>query len=181
MNATAARFGTMIARAIVKLVNTTTGCQTLQLEVLGDDPTEPDVEDFQPFGVSFRRKVDDEALVLAPGGDGSHLIAVGSSGRGHRPTLAVEEGEGGLYLNGLYKVFLDKDGGVHLGAFDADKLIALAEKTEQQLSILKSAIESAAVGSSDGGATFKTNITTYLNEHGFAADGSTAADGIFAK
>jgi phage gp45-like len=121
----------MIARAIVKLVNATTGCQTLQLAVEGDDdPTDDDIEDFQPFGVSFKRSIDDEALLFAVAGDSAHQIAMGSSGRGKRPTVDTQAGEGGLYLDGTYRVFLKADGTVRLGKLTATEPAMLGNATK---------------------------------------------------
>lgn len=55
-------------------------------------------------------------------------------------------------------------GNVRLGSAEAADLVALASKVEAALSALKAAIDGAAVGASDGGLAFKTNLMLALSD-----------------
>lgn len=172
---------TMIIRAIVKLARVTTGAQTIQALDGRGLPTDDDVELYEQPGVSFRLADGDEVLLLELGSDPSNLTAIGTSGRGKRPTVAIEAGEGGLYYAGMFKVFLKNDGNVYLGSKDATDYVALASKVEAELAKIKNAISGAAVSGGDGGAAFKANIIAGLTSSGMGAAGSTAATKVLGE
>ena len=171
----------MITRAIVRLSRTTTGAQTIQAEDAEGYPTDDDVELYEQPGVTFRVADGAEVLLLELGADGSNLTALATSGRGERPTTAIEEGEGGLYYAGEFKVFLKANGKVYLGSPAATDYVALASKVEAELNKIKTAISGAAVSPGDGGAAFKTNIISALNGSSMGAAGSTAATKVLAE
>lgn len=116
----------MIMRGIVTLVDDGKKCQALQLEVLDEDDVVEDVENFQPFGVSFVPPNQAEAIVCAVTGDQSHLIVLGIQDRRWRPKN-VKAHEGGLYVKGVYRVFLDENGVVYLGGPDATEPAVLGQ------------------------------------------------------
>lgn len=122
----------MIMRGIVTLVDDGKKCQALQLEVLDEDDVVEDVENFQPFGVSFRAPVGSEAIVCAVTGDQNHLVVLGIQNRSKRPKN-VKENEGGLYVNGVYRVFLDENGVVYLGGPDASEPAVLGQSLKTWL------------------------------------------------
>lgn len=180
------RVNLMISRGVIRRVNDyDKGTQELQVSMLGD-PTEGDeevaeeVEHLQPFGVSFVPPANAEVAVLSVGGNRDHVVALGASSREHRPRRVerifdgegipinldhVRAGEGGLYTLTGWKIFLDSEGNVFIGADEGNGAIhkiALASKVEGQLSRFKSAIENAAVTANDGGAAFKANIIAAL-------------------
>lgn len=101
---------------------------------------------------------------------GEQLIPIAS--REPRWQIDLEEGE--VVVRSLSetaaRVRLKPDGSciveaesIKLGSEDASKHVALAEDVESQLERIKSAIQGAAVGTSDGGALLKTNIMNALN------------------
>lgn len=151
---------TMIIRAIVKLARVTTGAQTIQALDGRGLPTDDDVELYEQPGVSFRLADGDEVLLFELGGDPSNLTAIGTSGRGKRPTVAIEAGEGGLYYAGTYKVFLKNDGKVYLGSKTATKAPAMAPDTESELGLVRAELgKIQATLASIAGATFGTPYT----------------------
>jgi phage gp45-like len=104
-------------RGTIKRSDATTSTQQLQLELL-DDETDEDIELFESGGVSFRAYADADVLV-AELGSSANRVAFLPSARGKRPTTAIEEGEGGLYFAGVYRVFVKNDGTARLGTYDA--------------------------------------------------------------
>jgi len=124
----------MIVLGTVKRSDVTTGAQQLQLDLL-DGETRDDVPVYEQAGVSFRAYADAEMLVDAIGGSESNLAAFGTSARGKRPTVSIQEGEGGLYFAGVFKVFLKNDGGVYLGSMSATEpaVFGNALKTEHDV------------------------------------------------
>jgi phage baseplate assembly protein V len=125
-----------VQRGIIKLVDDSTQCQSVQVEMYAGEVSDPDVEHMQPFGLSFVPPGDSECIVLSPGSDMTHLIAIANAARTFRPKGLTEPGEGGLYsLDGAYRVFLAWRGGkweVHLGKVDPTDRAVLGDafKTE---------------------------------------------------
>ena len=112
-----------IVRGTVKQTDVTKGCQEVQLELLADETTDPDVEHYEQAGVTFRLPLDAETLCLALGGAQMNRTSLLTSGRGKRPTVALEEGEGGLYFDAVFRVFLKSDGTLRIGTKDATEAI----------------------------------------------------------
>jgi phage gp45-like len=125
----------MNVRGTVKRSDVTKGCQELQLDLL-DEETRDDVEFYEQAGVSFRAEDDADVLTIELGSS-TNLAAFGTSGRGKRPTVAIEKGEGGLYYAGTFKVFLKSDGSVYLGDKDATDFVALASKVMSELATIR--------------------------------------------
>lgn len=138
---TIAKVNGMVKRGVIRRVTDGTKVQSVQLSTL-DDETPDDVEHLQPFGVSFVPPAGSEVVALAVGGYSDHMVALGASSRAHRPTGAGE-GEGGLYTMTGWKVFLDDEGNVFIGADPATGTffkLALAEKVESELADLWAAL-----------------------------------------
>lgn len=99
-----------VSRAIVNLIDDSTGVQTLQVDV-HDGQTRSEVENFQPLGLSAVPSEDAEAVVVAVGGNQDHLIALGVNDRSVRP-LSMDEGETKVYNAYDANVYLKADGSV---------------------------------------------------------------------
>ncbi len=125
------RVDALVARAVVELVNDTLKTQRLQVTVLADDP-EDDVEHFQPYGVSFVPPAGAEAIALAPSGSREGTVVICVQHPDHRPR-GGDAGTGGLYTAGQWRVFIDPDGNVHLGAEAGAAKLARDDRTEAAL------------------------------------------------
>jgi phage gp45-like len=132
-----ARLDVMVTRAVVNLVNDRMKTQRFQLTIL-EGETVPDVEHLQPYGLSFGVPAGAEALALAIGGSRSHTVAICAAHPDERPRNA-EPRTGGLYTKGEWRLFVDAQGVVHVGAEMAADFIALD-------GLVRAAIESAIKG-----------------------------------
>jgi phage baseplate assembly protein V len=154
----AARVGAMVKRAILERIDDSQGTQLVQVSLLGDE-VQDRCEHLQPYGVSFHPPRGSEGVAVAVQGDGSHRLVLGAASRQHRPT-GVEEGEGGLYYLGEWKVFLDAQGHVHLGAKEGAAKMARADRVEAELAKIRDALNDVSGGAA-GGLDF-TGGNTYL-------------------
>jgi len=126
------RVDVMVARAVVTLVNDALKTQRVQLRILKNEGTDDKVEHFQPYGLSFVPPVGSEAVALAVGGSRGHTIAVCVQHPDHRPKGAHEH-EGGLYSKGQWRVFVDADGIVHIGAKTGASAPSRADKNDAEI------------------------------------------------
>lgn len=95
------------------------------------DRTSANVEYKQPQGLYFRPADKAEGLLLAVAGDHSSAVLIDAQSRSDSPGgNGVSAGEGGLYYAGEFKVFLDKNGLVHLGEKTGSDFVALAAKVK---------------------------------------------------
>lgn len=104
-----------------------------------DDDDKDEVVHATPAGLYFRPVVGAEGYALQVGGRAEHRVMIGAT-----PTDAPAvdtEGEGGLYLDGLFRVYLAADGTVHLGEQDAADFVALAQKVLDELTAIKTYID----------------------------------------
>lgn len=149
------RVDNMIARAIVRVVNDNTKCQSMQVTIFDEDEdVRDDVEHWQQYGISFRAPVGSEAIALAVQGFRDHVVTINAQHRGSRPT-GIDEGEGGIYtsFNG-WNVFCDKNGITNLGAKSGAQFVALAQKVLDDLNAIKSHFDSHTHGGvTSGGST----------------------------
>jgi len=106
MGPLALRVRNAAARAVVRLVTEATKMQSLQLGVLAGE-TVDGIERFQEYGFSSFPFSGAEALVVFPGGDRSHGIAVAVDDRRFR--VQVAEGEVIIYDDLGQKVHLMRD------------------------------------------------------------------------
>lgn len=122
------RVDTMITRAVIDLVNDRLKTQRLQLELL-EGETVDDVEHMQPYGLSFVPPDGAEALALAVGGMRQHTVAICAQHPDERPKNGKPR-TGGLYSKGQWRLFIDVDGRLHLGAELGADYIALSKKVD---------------------------------------------------
>lgn len=130
----------MILEGLVKLSDTAKKAISVQVQVDEED-TADDVPLYQPQGFRVRPPRDAEAILLAIEGEGMNTVAVAAMDRDSCPTDDIEQGEGGLYYAGTWKVFMDKDGNVHLGDKVGADFVALAQKVLDELNAVKSAFD----------------------------------------
>lgn len=120
-----ARVDGMVTRAVIELVNDKLKTQRLQLTLLADQHVD-DVEHMQPYGVSFVPPAGSEALALAVAGARSHTVAICAQHPGERPTGGKPR-TGGLYTKGQWRLFVDEQGVLCVGAMDSDEHMVLGD------------------------------------------------------
>lgn len=126
-----------IVRGVVTFVDNHHDCPTVQAELLADEVVD-NIEHVQPYGLHFHPPTEAECVVACVGDDRANSVAFGLNLRGDRPQEAIEPGEGGLYYQGTYKVFIAADGCVYLGekSEEAD-FVALADKVLSELNDIR--------------------------------------------
>lgn len=137
----AAKLRGIVGRAVITAVDDAAKAQLLTLKERDDEEEFDQIEHAQPFGLSFRPSVGAEVILVSPDGESANQVAICAQDRTKRPAVDVAEGEGGLYLEGVYRVFLAADGTVHLGEQEGADFVALAAKVDAELSALKTAYD----------------------------------------
>jgi hypothetical protein len=132
---TRTRVDVMITRAVVQLVNDKLKTQRVQLTILDEDHPTPNVEHFQPYGLSFSPPAGSEAIALAVGGARSHTIAICVQHPDERPKDNPPR-TGGLYTNGEWRLFVDAQGVLCAGAKDSAQHIPLGDLLIAQIKAL---------------------------------------------
>lgn len=149
-------------------------CKRVVVDLAGDtyqllhsgDQVLPDTEYFEPQGLHFRAPTQAQGVALSPGALTSSAVVVNLSGP--TPTDAIDAHEGGLHYAGMWRVFLDGDGTVHLGERDASDWVALASRVDAELTAIKADLDKIKIAH-DG----HIHITT-------ATIGSGAAVGVLS-
>lgn len=149
-----ARVDTMVARSVLEAVNDGLKTQRLKLMVLAGESV-PNVEHFQPYGLSFVPPAGAEAIALAVGGARSHTLAICAQHPDERPTGNPAR-TGGLYSNGEWRVFVDASGVVHAGAQSGAEFVALAQKVLAELNDIRAKFDTH-VHPAPGGTTSVTS------------------------
>ena len=144
-----ARVSTAVTRGVITLVNDSLKTQGLQVTLRVDEAADR-VEHFQPFGVSFHPPRGSELLCVAVGGSQDHLVGLAATHRDSRPT-GVEEGEGGLYNQDGWKVFLLSDNTVSLGSESGADWAARADRVDAMFNAVSQAFAAGALGATKGG------------------------------
>lgn len=150
------RVDSMITRAVIKRVNEELNVQRFQVSLMADEDGEwvtDDVDHLQAYGVSFKPPAGAEALVLNVGARSNHPVAILAHHPGQRPTDA-DDGCGGLHTAGVWRLYIDTDGVLHLGAKEGSDFVALASKVEAELNNI-----ATTLGSLAGQASFGTPYT----------------------
>jgi phage baseplate assembly protein V len=129
----------MISMAVINRVNEALAVQRLQVTLVADEVVD-DVDHVQPYGTSFNPPSGSEAIVLNVGGMASYPVAILSHKPGSRPTDA-DPGCGGLYVEAGWKLYIDSDGKLNLGAKAGASAVARADKVDAEVSALKSDID----------------------------------------
>lgn len=152
------RLDSMVTRAVINLVNDRLKTQRVQLTILEGEPVD-DVEHLQPYGLSFMPPPGSEALALAVSGDRSHTVAICAGRPGDRPTSA-KPGTGGLYTEGEWRLFIDPDGVLHLGAEVGSEEIGLGRKTDAEIARIWQVLTTWVPIAQDGGKALQTAAQT---------------------
>jgi phage gp45-like len=155
---------TTIMRGIVDRSTDDKKISSVQVEWAADR-TSANVEYKQPQGLYFRPAEKAEGLLLAVAGDHSSAVLIDAQSRTDSPGGGgVSAGEGGLYYAGEFKVFLDKNGLVHLGEQTGSDFVALAAKVKSDLDGIKSDLDA-----------IKLNLGAAGHIHTCAAPGSPSS------
>lgn len=191
----------VLRRAIVNLIDDSKLVQAVQVSrgsSFGGELVSEDVENMAyPPGIRFVPAGGCTAVLGAPSGQQANSVVLALADPANPPPLGSTPGTGGLFSEGLYRVFLDADGNVILvgdsdsgrAATDAAvvdsklqtelaRLKAELDAVKTDLTTVKTAIAGAVVQAGDGGATFKTNIGSALASYPAvspAAPGATAS------
>jgi phage baseplate assembly protein V len=152
------RVDATVARAVIEYVNDSLKTQRLQLTILADEH-EDDVEHMQPYGLSFVPPAGAECIALAPSGSRDGTVAICAQLPGDRPEGGKER-TGGLYTAAAWRVFIDEDGHVHLGAETGQAKMARADRTDAEFSRLWDVLTGWTTVPNDGGAALKSFAAT---------------------
>lgn len=140
-----ARLDGMITRVVVARVNDALKTQRVQLTIHEEDDVGDGVEHFQAYGMSFKPPVGAEGIALAVGGFKSHTVAFCLQHPDKRPKGLTDEETGGLYTKGVFRLFIDADGLLHIGpdalTHIAEAFIARADKTDAVVAKLQQAFD----------------------------------------
>ena len=118
-----------------------------QIDGVGDSAL-AGVEHMQPQGLHFRAPAGAEGIAVQVGAVPENVVLLGAQAA--VPARNLQAGEGGLHYLGAYKVFLDKNGLVHLGTETATNFVALANLVDARLAA----------------------IVLYINNHTHASNGT---------
>lgn len=129
------RIQNVITRAVVSRVDDALTMQSLQVELLKDEPGE-DAERFQNYGLTSKPTAGAEAVVLFPNGDRSHPLVIAVDDRRYRLT-ALADGEVALYSEHGQTVHLKADGSVEVTGTE----VRLAEASASDPVIRKSDLD----------------------------------------
>lgn len=128
---------TTVMRGIVARSSDTQKCIMVQVEWAADR-TSSNVEYKQPQGLYFNPADKAEGQILAVAGDHSSAVLIDAQSRSDSPGGGgIGAGEGGLYYAGDFKVFLDKNGLVHLGEKTGSDFVALAAKVDMAINEIR--------------------------------------------
>lgn len=121
----------------------TTGTATLTASILG------------MAGARFH-PMDGDPISFVRAGKEIHVVSVSGGEQSTNPGEVLFFSRSGAETVAA-KVHLKSNGEVHVG--NAADFVAMAQATNSKIEALYNAIVAAAVGSADGGATFKANIS----------------------
>jgi phage baseplate assembly protein V len=133
----------MLARGIVKLSNSSSNMQTLQITVL-DGEVLSDVEHFEPYGFTSRPQPGAEVLTASLAGNRSHTVVLCAADRRYRK-LNLQLGEVALFTHDGSEIHLKNGGEIYLKA--ATKLVVDAPLLECTGDIVAAGDVSDATGS----------------------------------
>ena len=176
----------MILRGVVNLVDDAKKFQELQLDIF---KTTDGVEHLQPLGLTSVPKKDAECVVIHPGGNLDHPVAIGVQDRSYRPT-DLNEGETEIYSAHGNKLLLNSDGNVvienssgkkvtlngstvHLSEDPASDFIALAAKADLRSATIETALNFLVAAYNFFLLEYAAHTHTTIN---FIATGSTPDD-----
>lgn len=99
----------MITRAVITAIDTVRKCQTAGLKLIAGEKKKENVEHLEPYGFTSAAQNGAEAVVLFPGGDRSHGVAVVVADRRFR-LKGLARGEVALYDDQGQSVTLTRAG-----------------------------------------------------------------------
>ncbi len=108
------RLANMVARGVVKLVDSSKRMQLLQLGVLTDE-TRDEVEHFEPYGMTSVPREGAEAILLSVGGRRDHAVAIVVGDRAYR-IRNLESGEVALGWDGGPQIVCKANGDIEVTA-----------------------------------------------------------------
>jgi phage baseplate assembly protein V len=168
-----ARWQIIASRGVVTQVDDSKKIQRIQATIL-DGETEDDIEVWQQYGVSFvpEASATTETVLLAIGADRSHTVAVCVQDGAKRPK-GTDPGTGGLYTKVAgWRVYIDVDDVVHIGAKAGAEFIAQAQKTQDQFDKVRQRLDDVTAALNQ----LRTDFTTFGGHtHLVATAGSPAA------
>ncbi|ENR8889159.1 phage baseplate assembly protein V [Citrobacter koseri] len=98
----------IVARAVITALDTAKKCQAVGLKLIAGEPKEG-VEHLEPYGFTSAAQDGAEAVVLFPGGDRSHGVAVVVADRRYR-LKGLKRGEVAIYDDLNQSVTLTRNG-----------------------------------------------------------------------
>lgn len=116
------RLENMVSRAVVKLVDDAAKMQGLQVVILAGE-TRDFVERFQNYGFTSNPPAGSEAVLVFPGGNRSHPLAVAVDDRASRKT-GLAEGEAAIYTKFGDYIHVKADGTIEVVASNAVSVTA---------------------------------------------------------
>ncbi|MBO6937533.1 MAG: phage baseplate assembly protein [Deltaproteobacteria bacterium] len=152
----------MIHDGIVKIAKTTTKAIQVQVQV-DDDYTDDEVPLLQMQGVRFKPPPGAELVMLCINGDPARPVGIVAVHRDTCPTDDLEDGEGGLYINGNWLAFAASDETLSLGAKNASDQVPLASAVNAEIDAIKAALDAfagIAPVPNDGGAAIHGAFVT---------------------
>lgn len=114
------RVATLIGRAILAAVNSSPGCQTLQVTILADEP-QTDVEHMEPYGFTSNPLPGSEGVILNVAGQRGAAIGLNFGDRRVRVT-SLKPGEVCVYTDEGDKIHLMRERHMRLETLHLDIL-----------------------------------------------------------
>ncbi len=146
------RVDNMVARGVVKLVNSAVKMQTIQVGIQ-ESETKDKVEHFQPYGHHSVPLKGAEAIIVFVGGDRNLPVAVVVDDRRSRPTSWVE-GESGTYNEFDAQMRHKADGTTEITGGGAAEALATKADIQRLLDVLTAWVPVAT----DGGLKLKNDL-----------------------
>jgi phage baseplate assembly protein V len=167
VNRIAIRVKTAIGKALIKAVTDTDEIQLVKIAGISGE-VQDGIERIQNYGMSSNPPVDSEAVAVCVGGSKDHTVVLAADSGAYRVT-GLATGEVVVYSQFGQEILLKTDGSVEITApagvtvGSGTSPVALAIQTNAKFEAISNAINSAAVGTADGGAAFKANLIAALN------------------
>lgn len=158
----------LLARAVVKSLNTASKCQSLQVELMPGEPKE-NVEHLEPYGFTSAPQIGAEGFAVFPDGDRSHGVILVVSDRRYR-IKGLKAGEVALYDDQGQSVTLTRNGMVVDGA---GKVITFRNAPKARFEMPIESTHDIRDNCDAGGTTMATIRETYNGHDHEYDDGTT--------
>lgn len=156
----------VLGKALIKDVDDSGEIQLVKVEGFSGE-IQDGLERIQEYGVSSNPPVDSEAVVAYMGSSRDHGVVIATDSGAYR--VSSDSGEVVIHSQFGQTILLKNDGSVEItapGGVDVGNgtsPVALSTQTDAKFQAIVDSINSAAVGSADGGAAFKANLIAALN------------------